>query len=85
MKSFEYIVKDQAGIHARSASLLGAAASEYKSKVTIEKNGKRAAAEQLLALMALGVSCGDKVIFSMEGEDEERAAEELEAFCKRNL
>ncbi len=85
MRRIEYIVKDNAGIHAVPASRLTARASEYKSNITIDTNGKKTDVKNIMALLALGVRCGDKVIFLIEGEDEERAAKELKAFCDKNI
>ena len=54
-------------------------------KITIDKNGKSAAATKLMALMGLGVKCGDTVTVSVEGADEEKAAAEMEKFFSVNL
>lgn len=85
MQKFEFIVKDEEGIHARTSCLLVAVASEYISKVTIEKCGKTANGKSLLGVMALEAKCGDKVIFMVEGEDEDSAAKGMEEFCLINL
>ncbi len=85
MKKYEYIITEPVGIHARPASMLVKAASTYESNITIERNGKKADAKRLMALMALGVKCNETVIFTIEGEDEELATAGLEEFCIKNL
>ena len=85
MKKFEYIITEPVGIHARPAGMLVKAASVYKSSITIEKDGKAADVKRLMALMAVGVKCDEKVTFNIEGADEDIAVAELEAFCKENL
>ncbi len=85
MKTFEYTIKDEVGIHARPAGLLVNKVKESGCTVTIEKGDKSANAARLFALMGLGVVCGDTIRVSVEGDDEERAAKELEAFFKANL
>ena len=55
MKKFEYVIKDEVGIHARPAGLLVKEANKYQSKVSITKDGKSAEATKLMALMGLGV------------------------------
>ena len=35
--------------------------------------------------MALGVKKGDRIVLSVDGEDEEEAADALEAFLKENF
>ena len=85
MKTFSYTIKDEVGIHARPAGLLVKKAKEYDSVITLEKDGKTAAATKLMAVMGMGVKCGDTVKVSAEGPDEERAAIELESFFQNNL
>lgn len=85
MKSFSYTIKDEIGIHARPAGLLAKKAREFESVITISKDGKSAAATKLMALMGLGVKCGETVTVTVEGTDEEKAAAEMEKFFSENL
>ncbi|WP_287386970.1 HPr family phosphocarrier protein, partial [Lachnospira sp.] len=71
MKSFDYVIKDEVGIHARPAGLLVKEAKNYDSKITVCKGDKSAEATKLMALMAMGVKCGDTVTVNVEGGDEE--------------
>ena len=70
MKSFEYTITDEVGIHARPAGLLVKESAEAK---------------KLMALMGLGVKKGDTVTVTVEGGDEETAAIKIEEFFKNNL
>lgn len=54
MKKFEFVIKDEMGIHARPAGLLVKEAKKYESKITIVKEGRQAAATKLMAVMGLG-------------------------------
>lgn len=85
MKTFEYTIKDELGIHARPAGLLIKAAKAAGSTVTIEKDGKKADASKLFAVMGLGVKCGDTVIVSCDGGDEDGAAAQMKTFFETNL
>ncbi len=85
MKQFEYTVTEPVGIHARPAGLLTKEAKKYKSTITLTKDGKSVNVLKLMALMGLGVKCGDTVSVTVEGEDEETAAPAMEAFFKANL
>lgn len=85
MKKFEYTIKDELGIHARPAGMLAKEAKNYKSTITITKEGKSAEVTRLLALMSLGVKCGQTVEISVEGEDEDTAFEGVKAFFEENL
>ena len=85
MKTFAYTIKDEVGIHARPAGLLAKKAKEYESTITLEKGGKTAVATKLMAIMGMGVKCGDTVSVTVEGADEAKAAAEMEAFFSANL
>ena len=86
MKQFEYTIKDPVGIHARPAGLLGKKAKEFEgTSVTIEKGDKSAAATKLMAIMSLGVKCGDTITVKVEGGDEDAACAAVEAFFNENL
>lgn len=85
MKSFSYVIKDEVGIHARPAGLLVKEAKKYESKITITKGSKTAEATKLMAMMGLGVKCGDSVDVEVSGADEETACEAIQAFFENNL
>ena len=85
MKTFEYVIKDEVGIHARPAGVLVKEAKKHESKITISCNGKSAEATKLMAVMGLGVICGQTVEVSVEGADEDTVAEEIKRFFETNL
>jgi Phosphotransferase System HPr (HPr) Family len=85
MKTFEYVIKDEVGIHARPAGLLVKEAKKYESRVTVSKDGKSAEATKLMAIMGLGVKCGQTVRVIVEGADEDAAYEGVKAFFEENL
>lgn len=87
MKKINYTVTAEAGIHARPAGLLVKKAASFKSNIKIlhEQRGSEADLKRLMAVMALGVKKGDCIVLSVDGEDEEEAADALEAFLKENF
>lgn len=85
MKTFEYTITDEVGIHARPAGILAKKMKEFQSVVTISKDGKSAEAKKLMAVMGLGVKKGQTVTVTVEGEDEDTAVVEIEKFFKENL
>ncbi|RGY98716.1 HPr family phosphocarrier protein [Clostridium sp. AM58-1XD] len=85
MFQFQYTIKDELGIHARPAGILVKEVKKYASKVTIDKEGKTVDASKLMAVMSLGVKCGNEVTVTVEGEDEGTAGPEIEKFFKENL
>ena len=85
MKTFEYVIKDEVGIHARPAGVLVKEAKKHESKIIISCNGKSAEATKLMEVMGLGVKCGQTVEVSVEGADEDTVAEEIKKFFETNL
>ena len=73
MKEFTYTIQEAVGIHARPAGLLVKEVKKYESTVTITKGDKSVNALKLMALMGMGVKCGDTVTVTVEGADEETA------------
>ena len=85
MKSFSYTVKDELGIHARPAGMLVKEVKNFKSKVTLEKDGKVIDATRLMAVMIMGVKKDQTVTITVEGADEDAAYDALKSFFETNL
>ena len=86
MKSFDYVITDPVGIHARPAGILVKEIKKFAgSAVTISKGEKSVNALKLMALMGMGIKQGDTVTVAVEGGDEEAVAAAIEDFFKNNL
>lgn len=85
MREFEFTVKDELGVHARPAGKLVKTAGKFSSSVMITNGERKGDAKRIFSVMSLGIRCGDTVTVTVEGKDEETAADELEAFLKKNL
>ena len=85
MKQFQYTIKDELGVHARPAGLLVKLVKGYASTATLEKGGKTCDLRKLMALMGMGIKCGDTVTVRIEGADEETAAPAMEKFFNEHL
>ena len=85
MKNFSYVITDEIGIHARPAGLLVKEAKKFESAITLECGGKKAAATKLMAIMGMGVKCGQTVEVEVTGDDEDTAFEGMKAFFEENL
>lgn len=80
-------IKNKAGLHARPATLFVQTANKYKSKIGIEKQGKRVNAKSIMGVMSLAICCDDKIIIYANGEDENEAIKNLvelieDKFCE---
>ena len=85
MRTFTYTIKDELGIHARPAGLLAKTAKSMDSEITITRGDKTVAAAKLIALMGLGVKCGDTIIVKISGGDEEAYEKTIREFLENNL
>ena len=84
MKEFQYTIQDPMGFHARPAGALVRAAKAYTSKITIACGEKSAQLTRLMAVMALGIKQGQTVTVTIDGPDEDRALEDLQAQFRAN-
>lgn len=85
MRSFEYTIKDALGIHARPAGMLAKLAKEQDSDITIQKGDRTVGAAKLMALMGLGVKCGDTITVTVNGGNEEASERAMKEFLNANL
>ena len=85
MKEFQYVIKDELGIHARPAGLLVKEAMKFQAAIQIRKEEKEADAKRIFGVMGLGVKHADEITVSANGADEAEAIAALEAFFNANL
>lgn len=67
--SWHVCVKNPAGIHARPAAVLTAAAKEFSSDITLLCGNRKANAKSVVAVMGLDVAKGDSVCLKATGRD----------------
>ena len=85
MKTFEYTITDELGIHARPAGLLVKEAAKFESKIMIASPKKEVDAKRIMGVMSMGAKQGDLIRVTVEGPDGEAAADAMELFLRKNL
>lgn len=85
MKSFQYVITDSEGIHARPAGMFVKEAGKFQSSINISCHGKTGDAKRIFSVMGLAVKSGEEITVTCEGADEQEAATSLESFFKENL
>jgi len=87
MVSFDYIVKDVMGLHARPVGVVVKAVAAFKTtKVTIAHNGVLADGKRLFAILGLQVKQGETITVSADGENEQEVLDSiLSVFKAENL
>ena len=75
----EITITNSSGLHARPASLWVQMASRYQSSIIIKSNDSEVNGKSILGILSLGLATGSKFELIVDGEDEQEAAENLEA------
>ncbi len=73
-------VKIKSGAEARPVALLVQVASQYESKIYVESGNKKFNAKSIMGMMTLGLSEGEQITVSAEGEDETEALDDIEQY-----
>lgn len=71
------IIENETGLHARPATEISKIAMKYKCNITFLVNGKTINAKSPLMIMAAGIKSKTELEILCDGEDEEKALEEL--------
>ena len=73
------IIQLASGLEPRPAVLVQVA-SQYNSKIYVEDGDRKVNAKSIMGMMTLGLSAGESVVVSAEGEDEAEAIENIEKY-----
>ena len=77
MKQITMTLTNPVGLHARPAAQMVKAAAKFKSKITLEGNGRKADAKSIIMVLGMGLRQNDVITISAEGADEDAAIEIL--------
>ncbi|MCX7748682.1 MAG: HPr family phosphocarrier protein [Clostridia bacterium] len=85
MVNKEVVIMSPSGLESKPAAMFIQKASSYKSNIWIEKGERKANAKSLLGLLSLSIGNGTKVVLTAEGEDEQKAVQELEEYLTTGI
>ena len=86
MVSQKVKIKNPTGLHLRPAGVLCKSAIEYSSVVTFKYGGENIAnAKSVLSVLGACIKSGDEIELICEGEDEEKALQEMIALIDSGL
>ena len=71
------VIKNPTGLHLRPAGILCKEAMQFKSLITFTFRENTANAKSVLSVLGACVKCGDEIVMTCEGEDEEEALHAL--------
>lgn len=77
MKCADVIIINKLGLHARAAAKLVSLASQFKSDVTLARNGQEVNAKSIMGVMMLAAAKGTALKICAHGKDETQALDAL--------
>ena len=81
----EFIINNDAGLHARPAARLIKTAGGFVADVHVIRNGKIGNAKSLLSVLALGIFKGTRITVQVEGPDEITALYKIGKLIENNF
>ena len=70
-------VQNRLGLHARAAARFVHLANNFEARIYVTKDGARVDGKSILGLLTLAAAKGSKLQLSAEGDDADKAIEEL--------
>ncbi len=77
MKNATITVVNKLGMHARASAKFVNLASQFKSDITLERNGHQANGKSIMGIMMLAAGQGSRLILRVDGKDEDEAMQAL--------
>ena len=65
------------GLEARPVAVLVQVASQYNSSIYVECENRKVNAKSIMGMMTLGLTTGEEVVVSANGDDEQKAMDEI--------
>lgn len=85
MVKIEVKLTNETVLHSRFANIFANKASNFKSEITVVKDGKEYNGKSIMAILSMGAVKGDKIVIKAEGEDEEDAVKALAELLKKGF
>ena len=67
----------QNGLEARHVAVLVQVASQYNSSIYVECDDRKVNAKSIMGMMTLGLTAGEEVVVSANGDDEQTAMDDI--------
>ena len=77
MKTASIQIINKLGMHARASAKFVTLAAQFKSDVTLGRNGQNANGKSIMGIMMLAAGKGSQVELIVNGEDEDQAMQAL--------
>jgi len=85
MKEKELMIENKLGLHARAAAQIVKTSSIYLSKITLIKDGLEVDGKSIMGIMMLAAAKGSTIRVAVQGDDEDKAAADIEKLFKEKF
>jgi phosphocarrier protein len=77
MPRAEAEISNRLGLHARPSAKLTQLATQFRSEIWLERQGRRVNAKSIMGVMMLAAAQGAKLVIETEGDDGEQALQAI--------
>lgn len=81
----EVVLKNEAGLHARPASMFVNKANKYNSEITLLKEEKEYNGKSIMGILSMGAIKNTSIMIKAKGKDEREAVEALKELVDSNF
>lgn len=85
MQQADIVIPNKLGLHARAAAKLVNLASQFKSEITLTRNGQEVNGKSIMGIMMLAAGKGSKLRLTTDGTDEHAALGALRALIENRF
>ncbi|NLM12283.1 MAG: HPr family phosphocarrier protein [Epulopiscium sp.] len=85
MKQVSVVLKNEAGLHARPASMFTRTAAKYQCKIKVVKGEQEVNPKSILSLLTMNARKGDNITIIADGIDENEAITALQNLVENNF
>ena len=75
MSEREVVICNKLGLHARAAARFVQTASQFESRIVVERNGEQVNGKSIMGILMLAAARGTRLKIRAEGSDAEQALE----------
>ncbi|MFZ5800626.1 MAG: HPr family phosphocarrier protein [Candidatus Omnitrophota bacterium] len=80
----QLIIKNQQGLHARPAALFVQTANKYDAAIVVKKGRQKVNGKSIMGILMLAAGKGATILIEADGEDAQKAIEELERILSKD-
>lgn len=81
----QFTIINKLGLHARASALFVKTASQFKSDITVFREGIEVNGKSIMGIMMLAAAKGTEIILQVSGSDESEAFQKLEELIQNGF